>query len=164
MFHSAFLEVGAFTLTMAQLLEDVELVLSNKTTVKASEALKGKIVALYFSAHWCAPCKMFTPKLKEFYDALKAAGKNFEVVFVSFDRNAKDLEKYYNELHGDWPYVEFGDEAIETLSMGFNVSDIPALHIIDAGGRQLVDNARPLVTASGAEGAVALFEEWAKLL
>ncbi|KAK0406170.1 hypothetical protein QR680_018408 [Steinernema hermaphroditum] len=149
---------------MGQLLEGVELVLSNKTKVKASEAVKGKIVALYFSAHWCPPCKMFTPKLKEFYDALKAAGKNFEVVFVSFDRNAKDLEKYYSELHGDWPYVEFGDEAIERLSMELNVSGIPALHIIDAGGRLLVRNARSSVTSSGAEGAVALFEKWAKLL
>ena len=33
------------------------------TTIQASEALAGKTVVLYFSAHWCPPCKAFTPLL-----------------------------------------------------------------------------------------------------
>ena len=33
-----------------------------------AEALKGKqAVALYFSAHWCPPCRGFTPQLVETY-------------------------------------------------------------------------------------------------
>ena len=44
------------------------------------------------SAHWCPPCRMFTPKLRQTYLQLKAAGKDFEVVFCSFDRSQKDFE------------------------------------------------------------------------
>ena len=35
----------------------------------AESALAGKdIVMFYFSAHWCPPCRGFTPILKEFYE------------------------------------------------------------------------------------------------
>ena len=34
----------------------------------ASKALNGKkTVALYFSAHWCPPCRGFTPQLAGWY-------------------------------------------------------------------------------------------------
>ena len=39
------------------------------------EALAGrKFVALYFSAHWCGPCKRFTPLLGVWYEDQKAGG------------------------------------------------------------------------------------------
>ena len=49
---------------MAQILKGVDIVLKDGTTVKAETHLTGKIVALYFSAGWCPPCRAFTPKLK----------------------------------------------------------------------------------------------------
>ena len=46
-------------------------------TVKTAEALKDKYVALYFSAHWCPPCRGFTPKLSEWYSkSFKGKGKS----------------------------------------------------------------------------------------
>ena len=50
--------------------------------------LKDKTVLVYFSAHWCPPCRRFTPELVKVYDEWKAAEKPVEVVFVSSDQDA----------------------------------------------------------------------------
>ena len=45
------------------------LVRADGTNVSADQVLGNKrIVLFYFSAHWCPPCRMFTPMLKDFYD------------------------------------------------------------------------------------------------
>ena len=45
------------------------LVRADGSNVSADQALASKrIVLFYFSAHWCPPCRMFTPMLKDFYD------------------------------------------------------------------------------------------------
>ncbi len=42
------------------------------SSVSSDEALANKkLVAFYFSAHWCPPCKAFTPLLKKFYEVIK---------------------------------------------------------------------------------------------
>lgn len=44
--------------------------LKNKgtTPITAEEALDNvEIICYYFSAHWCPPCRMFTPILADFY-------------------------------------------------------------------------------------------------
>ena len=39
------------------------------SSVSADVALANKkVVLFYFSAHWCPPCRAFTPVLKDFYD------------------------------------------------------------------------------------------------
>ena len=50
-------------------------ILSGKTLRKvggakssSADALAGKkVVIVFFSAHWCPPCRLFTPVLKDFY-------------------------------------------------------------------------------------------------
>ena len=45
-----------------------ELLRKDGTTVSADEALNNKtLVGFYFSAHWCPPCRQFTPILADFY-------------------------------------------------------------------------------------------------
>ena len=44
---------------------------------------RGKVTGLYFSAHWCPPCRRFTPQLVDFYNSKKGTPEEFEVVFVS---------------------------------------------------------------------------------
>merc|ERR1711998_699804 len=76
-------------------------ILTKDGEVNTEEALAGKgAVAFYFSAHWCPPCRGFTPKLAEWYTKdLKAKG--LEVVFVSSDRE----ESAFNEYFGEQPWL-----------------------------------------------------------
>jgi thioredoxin-like negative regulator of GroEL len=48
---------------------------------------------VYFSAHWCPPCRQFTPQLASLYKQAKAAGRKFEVVFVSADREESGFKE-----------------------------------------------------------------------
>ncbi|KAI6239556.1 Thioredoxin domain-containing protein [Aphelenchoides fujianensis] len=145
--------------TMSQLLKGVEIVKSGGQKVKAEEHLEGKVVALYFSAGWCPPCRAYTPKLKAFYEKLAAAGKNFEVVFVSRDRAEEDLEEYYKDHHGKWVYLPYGSPKIQELLQQYEVKTIPTMKVIRPDGSVVVQDARTEVATKG-EDAVALFEEW----
>jgi len=45
-------------------------------TQRSVADLSGKLVGLYFSAHWCGPCRQFTPILSKVYEEVRAAGKD----------------------------------------------------------------------------------------
>ena len=77
--------------------------------VLGHEVLSGKIVGLYFSAGWCPPCQQFTPLLGGLYEELKTRNANFEVVFLSFDKTAEDMEQYFRSKHKDWYVLPFED-------------------------------------------------------
>ena len=66
----------------------------------------GKVVGIYFSAHWCPPCRGFTPELVKFYNA-NHEGKNFEIIFVSSDRDEKSFKEYYNDM--PWLALAFSE-------------------------------------------------------
>ena len=61
------------------------------------EVLKDKkVVAFYFSAHWCPPCRQFTPVLARSYDQARQAGLagGGELIFVSSDRSQTDTNLF----------------------------------------------------------------------
>merc|ERR1712039_667562 len=83
------------------ILKSVSLIKADGTKKPSSEALAGKdIILIYFSAHWCPPCRGFTPILKDFYEEVKDDG--VELIFVSSDRSKSDMISYMKESHGDW--------------------------------------------------------------
>ncbi|RCN32041.1 antioxidant, AhpC/TSA family [Ancylostoma caninum] len=130
----------------------------------AKKALEGKMIALYFSAMWCPSCRQFTPKLGRFYKELKEAGKNFEIVLVSRDREDEDLKEYLTEHCGGWVGIPFGDERIQQFLAKYEVPTIPALKVLKADGSILVADARNQVQEKGRDDPVKLFEEWEALL
>ena len=77
----------------------------------------GKVVGIYFSAHWCPPCRAFTPKLAEWYNKIKNGpnADNFEIVFLSSDRDEGSFKEYFNEM--PWHAVSFSDKTTKVAFM-----------------------------------------------
>jgi len=88
------------------------------------------VVGIYFSAHWCPPCRGFTPSLAETYTKMKDAGLKFEVIFVSSDRDQGSADGYYADM--PWLMVPFENrEQKDSLSKKYGVSGIPTLVLVD---------------------------------
>ena len=70
---------------------------------------EGKVLGIYFSAHWCPPCRAFTPQLATWYKNFKKGpnGDKFNLMFVSSDRDEQSFKEYFAEM--PWhalPYAE----------------------------------------------------------
>merc|ERR1719164_224026 len=113
--------------------------------VKTSDALAGKVVGIYFSAHWCPPCRGFTPALAKTYETYKAKGLDFEIVFASSDKDEKAFGEYFGEM--PWLSLPFADrERKEKLSSKFKVRGIPTLVILDTDGTTITTDGRSAVS------------------
>ena len=85
---------------------------SNEVSISTTDALiNSRLVAFYFSAHWCGPCRQFTPMLSEMYETLKDANPShgLEVVFVSSDHDGASFENYFQTM--PWMALPFTERA-----------------------------------------------------
>jgi nucleoredoxin len=121
--------------------------------VRTADALKGKeAIALYFSAHWCPPCRGFTPKLAEIYKGLVGAGKSFEIVFVSSDRDESAFDEYFAEQ--PWLALPFDERKLKaSLSKKYKVSGIPSLIILDGETGEVITKDGRSAVMEDTEGA-----------
>merc|ERR1712077_33338 len=140
--------------TNMDILKSVNLIKADGTKKPSSEALAGKdIILIFFSAHWCPPCRGFTPILKDFYEEAEAQG--VEIIFVSSDRDSEAMMSYMKESHGDWYALEHGNLKKE-LSEKYNVRGIPTLVVLKGDGTLISANGRGDVQSKG-PGAL---KEW----
>ncbi|XP_023340804.1 nucleoredoxin-like protein 2 isoform X1 [Eurytemora carolleeae] len=118
-----------------------QLVKADGTSVNADEALADKeLVLYYFSAHWCPPCRQFTPMLKDFYEEVSDEG--VEIVFVSSDRSKEDMLSYMKESHGDWLATEHNSNLTNSLKQKYGVSGIPTLVVCKKDGTVITKDGR----------------------
>ncbi|CAL5434761.1 unnamed protein product [Camellia sinensis] len=113
--------------------------------------LVGKTVGLYFGAHWCPPCRAFTAQLTEAYNELllTAPYQNFEIVFISTDRDSKEFDLHVRNM--PWlaiPYEE--DKTRQDLCRIFDIKKIPALVLVGPDGKTISTNGRTMVSLYGA--------------
>ena len=103
-----------------------------------------EVVGIYFSAHWCPPCRGFTPILANAYNKVTAAGKPFQLVFVSSDRDEASFAEYAKEM--PWARLPYEDrDRKDKLSTRFKVQGIPTLVFLDQDGKTIVSDGRSII-------------------
>ena len=99
-----------------------------------------QIYGLYFSAHWCPPCRKFTPQLVAYYTQIAHDHPEFEIIFVSADKSAEDMATYMRESGMPWLAIEYGKLANVPALQKYVGRGIPDLVIVDASGKVLADS------------------------
>merc|ERR1712012_1419217 len=164
--------IEAWGKTVVDLLKGQTFIKVDDTKVAADDVIASKkFIGFYFSAHRCPPCRMFTPKLKEWY--AEAKDKGVEIVFVSADKDAQAMKDYMKgrkdrtwwntikqslgggspydskKAHGDWLAVEHGNDLTKSLGSKFGVEGIPSLAIIKPDGTVVTDEGVEAVMEKG---------------
>ena len=120
---------------------------SGSTRLPTDAYLAGKArVLLYHSAHWCPPCRGFTPILAEVYEAARRANPDTAIIFVSSDFDEASFREYFGSM--PWAAVPWSQRSASELGTTFGVRGIPALVALDGSdGALLTTDARSIVAA-----------------
>ena len=84
------------------------------------------LVAIYFGAQWCPPCRSFSPQLSAF---AKENATHISVIFCSADHSVEKAQQF---AKGKFFYmVPFQDTARTALLRHFNIKSFPTLIVLD---------------------------------
>ena len=125
--------------------------------VDTKTALAGKVVGIYFAAHWCPPCRGFTPKLVKLYENIRKRNellrtangdadeeskrldtRPFEIVAVSSDR---DEASFYTHIRGmKWLALPFEERDLKVgLQDALRCPGLPTLILVDFDSGEVIN-------------------------
>jgi nucleoredoxin len=97
-------------------------------------------IVFYRGAGWCGPCREFSPSLVKFYQRLKPAHPEFEVIFISDDKSPAELRSYAKEAGFSWRTVASNRyKELHIINPMFG-QGIPQLIVTDRHGKVLIDS------------------------
>jgi nucleoredoxin len=99
-----------------------------------------KLIAIYFSGHWCPPCRKFTPELVEYYNRVAPRHPEFELIFFSLDRSADAMQTYMREANMPWLAVDYQKLESKEAIKKYLGTGIPCLVLVDATGKVMSDS------------------------
>jgi nucleoredoxin len=85
-----------------------------------------KLVAVYFGAGWCPPCRQFSPILS---GIAHRTAEDLAVIFVSADRSEQEMQAFVQGKH--FASVSFSSAARRQIMADMGVSMYPSLIILD---------------------------------
>lgn len=108
--------------------------LSGTEEIDKPDFTQFELWGVYFSAHWCGPCRRFTPFLSAFYKQKRLVEKKqFEIVFVSQDSNEQEFQNYFSEM--PWISIPFTETfRMRLMTAICKPTSIPSLYIFDSKG------------------------------
>jgi len=118
---------------------------NNEKKISASKILYNKnIIGLYFSGYHCPPCKRFTPILSQLYEDIKEDHEDFEIIFISSDKDQESFNKYFYNM--PWYALPFYNRELkQSLCNKYEIKSIPSLIFINNEGELITKNGLQLV-------------------
>lgn len=113
---------------------------SRTKRITQAELSPKKYYAIYYSAHWCPPCRGFTPKLVDFYNKASRKYDNFEIIFVSSDRSEDAMADYMKEADMPWLALDYDKKKASKALTKYAGGGIPCLVLVDNDGNVLSDS------------------------
>lgn len=110
------------------------------TNVTADSVGSTDYYVFYFSAHWCPPCRKFTPQLVKFYDEAIGHHDNLELIFISSDRSESAMKGYMEETGMNFLARSFDERRSSKSISALAGNGIPQLVVVDKNGRVLADS------------------------
>lgn len=93
----------------------------------------------YYSAHWCPPCRKFTPLLVQAYHELRAKNiNNFEVILVGYDYSEDEMRHYMEVANMPWPAIAYNKRTELPLVASLTGRGIPNLVVVNKEGNILL--------------------------
>ena len=120
---------------------------TSSSKISKDEVFSTEIICLYFSAHWCGPCRKFTPNLSEFYKEINSEKKQIEIIFCSSDQDQNQFDEYFKTM--PWIAIPFESESKDEIAEDLGVSSIPTLIVFDKDGNVLDNDGRTTVMNMG---------------